>query len=75
MAKTELKMRFGFELRSLDVSATAEIVNRLNALLSTASEGTKWLATLLGKYQGDKAALRCETPARAPQAAPLAPTR
>jgi hypothetical protein len=53
MAKTELKMRFGFELRSLEVSATAEIVNRHNALLSTASEGTKWLATLLGKYQGD----------------------
>jgi hypothetical protein len=29
-------MRFGFGLRSLDVSAAAEIGNRLNALLSPA---------------------------------------
>jgi hypothetical protein len=41
MAKTELKMRFGFELESLDVSAVLEIVSRLNPLLSTTSEGRK----------------------------------
>ena len=41
VAKTELKMRFGFELESLDVSAVLEIVSRLNLLLSTTSEGKK----------------------------------
>jgi hypothetical protein len=62
--QNQTKDAFGFELRSLNVSAAAEIVNRRCALVSTASEGTKWLATLLGKYQGNWAALRCETLAR-----------
>jgi hypothetical protein len=41
VAKTELKMRFGFKLRSLDLSAAPQIVDRLNPLLSTKSEGRK----------------------------------
>lgn len=45
------KDRFRFDIGSLDVSAAPGIVNRLNPLLSTTSEGRKWLATLLVKYQ------------------------
>jgi hypothetical protein len=39
--QNQTKDAFGFELRSLDVSAAAEIVNRLSPLLSTTCEGRK----------------------------------
>jgi hypothetical protein len=41
VATTELRMRFRFDIGSLDVSAAPGIVNRLNPLLSTTCEGRK----------------------------------
>jgi hypothetical protein len=51
--QTEPKLRFGFELGYSMCPAQRRSSTGSSAQFSTTSEGTKWLATLLGEYQGN----------------------